>query len=508
MPLALGRYDEIKLLGSAHHGNPSATAQVNYADGTSENLTLALTDWASQPAFGEAVAIAADHRHSQTGDTTPAVNIFIQTLTIDGEREVESITLPDEDRIHLFAVSLKVAVPVDCTISGTEDGETLTGTEGADVICGAGGADTIDGLGGDDLLRGGDGNDRLIGGPGTDSCVGGAGTDTASGCESQSGTSILELDPANASSYTDETHELTASFGGDDGPPPAGTEVTFELRRGGQLVDSEVVPTGAEGTAVFSYEHDQPAQDTITACTEAGACVTASNEIVAIPELEADYDLLFDGTSLAGWQQAGPGEFRVEDGSMVTYGGLGMLWYAQQQYENFSLKLAWKLTGETNNSGVFVRFPNPGNDPGVAINNGYEVQIYDADIGEPQKTGSIYNFKREEARNSNPIGHWNEYEIRAEGHRYTVILNGEVVNTFNGSRNLEGFFGLQNHDPNSHVHFRYVRIKELPPGEPTTEVLRHDRDRGLRPQAERRAVRGSRTRTACPQRRCRRPARW
>ncbi|HWM12771.1 MAG TPA: PKD domain-containing protein, partial [Solirubrobacteraceae bacterium] len=478
LPLPSGRYDEVALLASAHHGNPSATAVVNYADGTSQNVTLALTDWAAQgPAFGETVAIAADHRHSQNGDVAPPVNIWVQTLTIDGEREVESITLPEEDRIHLFAVSLREAVPVDCTITGTDAGETLTGTEGADVICAGGGDDVVEGLGGDDVLRGGDGNDRLDGGAGADSCIGGAGTDTARECESQSGTSTLGLDPADASTYTDETHEVTASFAGDDPPPPAGTPVRFELSRDGAVVDTEVVPSGEDGTATFSYEHSAPAEDTIVACAGADACddapwrATAENTIVAPPELETDYDLLFDGTSLDGWQQAGPGEFRVEDGSMVTYGGLGMLWYAAQEYENFSLKLSWKLTGETNNSGVFVRFPDPGNDPGGAINNGYEVQIYDAETGEPQKTGSIYNFKREERRNSNPIGHWNDYEIRAEGQQYTVILNGEVVNTFTGARNLQGFFGLQNHDPGSQVHFRYVRIKELGGTEPPETVF-------------------------------------
>ena len=473
LPLAAGAYDEIKLLAAAHNGNPSATATVNYTDGTSQDVTLALTDWAGSPAFGESVAVAADHRHNQSGDTNPPVNIWVQTLTIDGEREAESLTLPDEDRIHLFGVSLKQALPVECTIEGTDEGETLTGTEGDDVICANGGDDVIDGAGGDDTLRGGDGDDRLTGGDGNDSCIGGAGLDTARECESQSGTSTLELDPADASTYTDETHELTASFGGDDSAPPAGTEVRFELRRGGTLVDSEVVPAAEDGTAEFSYLHGQPAQDTITACTGAAACgpdatreATATNTIVAPPASEPDYEQLFDGTSLDGWRQAGPGEFRVEDGSMVTYGGLGMLWYAGQQYENFSLKLSFKLTGPTNNSGVFVRFPDPGDDPGVAINQGYEVQIYDGTTGEPQKTGSIYNFKREERRNSNPIGHWNDYEIRAVGHEYTVILNGEVVNTFVGARNLLGYFGLQNHDSGSHVHFRHVRIKELEATEP------------------------------------------
>ena len=54
---------------------------------------------------------------------------------------------------------------------------------------------------------------------------------------------------------------------------------------------------------------------------------------------------------------------------------------------------------------------------------------------------------------------------------FTASVNGEVVNTFTGSRNLHGFFGLQNHDPNSHVHFRYVRIKELGGTEPPETVF-------------------------------------
>ena len=102
------------------------------------------------------------------------------------------------------------------------------------------------------------------------------------------------------------------------------------------------------------------------------------------------------------------------------------------------------------------------------INQGYEIQIYDGTTGEPQKTGSIYNFKREETRNSNPIGEWNDYEIRAVGQQYTITLNGTVVNTFTGARNLAGYLGLQNHDASSHVHFRYVRIKEIDTTPPST----------------------------------------
>ena len=87
-----------------------------------------------------------------------------------------------------------------------------------------------------------------------------------------------------------------------------------------------------------------------------------------VPALESDYSLLFDGSPKTGWQQSGPGEVRVEDGSLVTYGGLGLLWYAAQQYGDFSLKLSWKVEDGTDNSGVFVRFPDADNVSDTAIN--------------------------------------------------------------------------------------------------------------------------------------------
>lgn len=96
----------------------------------------------------------------------------------------------------------------DCTIEGTDDGETIEGTQGDDIICarggddivkGRGGNDIIKGQGGNDILRGGDGDDdlrggrgkdRLRGGPGTDSCRGGGGRDSAKGCESTRGMAV------------------------------------------------------------------------------------------------------------------------------------------------------------------------------------------------------------------------------------------------------------------------------------------------------------------------------
>ncbi|MEV5986897.1 ThuA domain-containing protein [Streptomyces sp. NPDC052051] len=185
---------------------------------------------------------------------------------------------------------------------------------------------------------------------------------------------------------------------------------------------------------------------------------------------ENGYRPLFDGTadSLSGWTQAGPGSFTLDDdGSLTSSGGMGLLWYADRSFGSYSLKLDWKMTGDAN-SGVFVGFP-PSDDPWSAVDNGYEIQIDATDVPE-KTTGAVYGFhsadlaKRDRALN--PPGEWNTYEIRVEGERLRVWLNGVRINDFTNTdpaRSLtDGHLGIQNHSADDQVSFRDIRIKELP----------------------------------------------
>ncbi|NNN33309.1 DUF1080 domain-containing protein [Streptomyces sp. S3(2020)] len=198
--------------------------------------------------------------------------------------------------------------------------------------------------------------------------------------------------------------------------------------------------------------------------------------LYAIGEAQADcrpengYRPLFDGTaqSLDGWRQAGPGSFTLDDdGTITSTGGMGMLWYAASDFGAYSLKLDWKTAGD-DNSGVFVGFP-PSDDPWSAVNNGYEIQIDATDVPE-KTTGSVYGFRsadlKKRDRALNPAGEWNTYEIRVEGERLRVRLNGVQINDFTNTdpaRSLiDGHFGIQNHGADDQVSFRNVRIKELP----------------------------------------------
>jgi hypothetical protein len=172
---------------------------------------------------------------------------------------------------------------------------------------------------------------------------------------------------------------------------------------------------------------------------------------------------------------AGPGQFVLEQqvddknqqyGALRADGGMGLFWYSTKSFKNFILRVDWKMSRHDDNSGVFVRFPTPGNDPWVAVNQGYEIQIDDYgrdNTGQPGNplalTGAVYSFAPPRRLASQLVGVWNTFEIRAEAQNYVVTLNGETVTDFTGSRTLQGHIGVQNHT--GAVFYRNIRIKEL-----------------------------------------------
>ena len=157
---------------------------------------------------------------------------------------------------------------------------------------------------------------------------------------------------------------------------------------------------------------------------------------------------------------AGPGAFVVEDGSLKATGGMGLLWFSEASFRDLELSFEWKVADPANNSGVFVRFPDPGDDPWVAVNEGYEIQICDT-APEKHNTGSVYSFKAPSSVPTKPVGEWNTMVIRVIGQDYTVTVNGTEVTRFTGDRSTEGFVGLQNHDDESPVRYRNIRVRKI-----------------------------------------------
>jgi type 1 glutamine amidotransferase len=171
--------------------------------------------------------------------------------------------------------------------------------------------------------------------------------------------------------------------------------------------------------------------------------------------------VLWNGKDLEGWSQAGPGRFAVRDGALESEGGMGLLWYRERRFRDFVLTLEWQVSRPEDNSGIFLRFPRIPLDPWDAVKEGYEVQICGSG-GPRHRTGAIYDFAPATEDAALPPGEWNRYEITVRGQEYQVVLNGHEVCRFTGERGREGFIGLQNHDGESRVRFRGLRVRELP----------------------------------------------
>jgi choline dehydrogenase-like flavoprotein len=175
---------------------------------------------------------------------------------------------------------------------------------------------------------------------------------------------------------------------------------------------------------------------------------------------------------IAGWKMAGSGGFVELGGNIIeSSGGIGLLWFTEQQFKNFVLRVDWRASAVDDNSGIFIRFPDPGTDWTIPVAQGYEIQIDNTGknpdtnpptFGDPlHNTGAIYTLAASTAAPA--VGQWHTYEIEANGSTITVRLDGQQVSQLqNANRSPQGFVGLQNHHAGSRVQFTRLRIKQLP----------------------------------------------
>jgi len=169
-----------------------------------------------------------------------------------------------------------------------------------------------------------------------------------------------------------------------------------------------------------------------------------------------------------GWNHYGPGWFTLdhEAGILTAHGGMGLLWHSEL-YGDFVLRLEFDTSVPESNSGVFLRVPNvPVSDD--YIYHSFEVQIHGTAGEAIHSTGGVYDAEPPSAHVERPPGEWNEMEISFIEDRITVVLNGtQVVDWAAEPRGKvedfaeQGFIGLQNHDWDTAVYFRNIRVKKL-----------------------------------------------
>ncbi|MBI3413861.1 MAG: DUF1080 domain-containing protein [Verrucomicrobia bacterium] len=186
--------------------------------------------------------------------------------------------------------------------------------------------------------------------------------------------------------------------------------------------------------------------------------------VPAEPADETGFVSLFGNTVNDGWTQCGPGNFTLANGVATGNGGMGLWWYTNRVFTNFVMRGEWMQEGPDSDSGVFVRFPNPANDPWIAVRQGHEFEIGNpAEKNLKDGTGAFYPFHGPVAVPVKKYGEWNNYELICIGPNYSLRINGQLVNTWTDDqkRPLAGYIGLQNYPYKQAVRHRNVRVKEL-----------------------------------------------
>jgi len=212
------------------------------------------------------------------------------------------------------------------------------------------------------------------------------------------------------------------------------------------------------------------------------------------PLQESGFQPIFDGSSLNGWD-CDPDFWRVEAGAIVGETradhqppqNIFCIWKGGSPGD-FELKLQYKLTGETGNSGVQYRSVEL---PEVAK---WVMKGYQADIdGQQQFTGQIYEERGrgfialrgqivyvsdgkkpgavgrtgtdEELKNLIKADDWNDLHIIARGNTLIQLLNGRVMSAVidddKANRKMDGEIGIQLHKTTAamKIESRNIRLK-------------------------------------------------
>ena len=161
---------------------------------------------------------------------------------------------------------------------------------------------------------------------------------------------------------------------------------------------------------------------------------------------------LFDGKTLTGWEATSDANWRVEDGAIVVDSGEKGLLLHEDNYTNFELQVEFKADKDTN-SGVFL---NTKPDPKSLTRECYELNIAPTD--NPFPTGSL--VARAKFTGAGETGDWRRFDIRVEGSRVTVHLDGKEVVDYRGDSPSEGNrIGLQLNS--GRVAFRNIKVRKL-----------------------------------------------
>ena len=205
---------------------------------------------------------------------------------------------------------------------------------------------------------------------------------------------------------------------------------------------------------------------------------------IAIGDEDKDQVVLFNANDLEGWKFVVAPKFKDQahltvlecwgvdaDRAVLFSNGKGPTWLATEpNYDNFTLSLEWRFPPNTqpspNGSGIVVRANGVHSfecDP-----RGIEIDISEANTGDFVCYGTPLNAKKKAAGETTqslgrmadpdlkPSGQWNNMEIRCDGEKISVKVNGKSVNEGAGARVKKGEICLRSQ--NTAIEFRKIKL--------------------------------------------------
>jgi hypothetical protein len=199
---------------------------------------------------------------------------------------------------------------------------------------------------------------------------------------------------------------------------------------------------------------------------------------------------LFNGKDLTGWVNVNtaPDTWSVRDGLLICTGKPIGVMRTEKQYENFILHIEWMHLEAGGNSGVFA-WSDPAPAAGKNLPKGCEVQMLELDWpnlnrekdGSPRHPGYVFGANGLIVTPDNPRGarsmsfesrckgkgEWNTYIVVCVDGVIKLSINGKFVNGVSNASQRKGYLCLESEG--APIHFRNIKIMELPGGRSTPE---------------------------------------
>jgi hypothetical protein len=222
-----------------------------------------------------------------------------------------------------------------------------------------------------------------------------------------------------------------------------------------------------------------------------GLLLSATARAEEIPQFRD----LFNGKDLTGWVNVNtaPDTWSVRDGILMCTGKPTGVMRTEKQYENFILHIEWMHLQAGGNSGVFA-WSDPTPAPGKPLPKGCEVQMLELEWpnlnrnkkdGSPGHPGYVsgelfgangLTITPDNPRGSRsmsfemrckPKGEWNTYLVVCIDGVIKLSINGKFVNGVSNASQRKGYLCLESEG--APIHFRNIKIMELPGGRATPE---------------------------------------